>query len=48
MSYNEKDKAEQIPSSQNSGETASVVSEQGGIPGQRKEVNVENYEKLHR
>lgn len=46
MSYNEKDKAEQIPSSQNSGETASVVSEQGGIPGQRKEVNVENYEKV--
>ena len=24
--------------------TASVVSEQGGIPGQRKEVNVESYE----
>ena len=46
MSYNEKDKAEQIPGSQNSGETASVVSEQGGIPGQRKEVNVENYEKV--
>ena len=46
MSYNEKDKAEQIPGSQNSGETASVISEQGGIPGQRKEVNVENYEKV--
>ncbi|HEX7142696.1 MAG TPA: DUF2795 domain-containing protein, partial [Nitrososphaeraceae archaeon] len=46
MRYNEKDKAEQIPGSQNAGETASVVSEQGGIPGQRKEVNVENYEKV--
>ena len=46
MNYNEKDKAEQIPGSQNSGETASVISEQGGIPGQRKEVNVENYEKV--
>ena len=46
MNYNEKDKAEQIPGSQNSGEPASVISEQGGIPGQRKEVNVENYEKV--
>jgi hypothetical protein len=46
MSYNEKDKAEQIPGSQNAGETSSVISEQGGIPGQRKEVNVENYEKV--
>jgi hypothetical protein len=43
MSSNEREKPEQIPGSQDSGETAAVISEQGGIPGQRKEVNVENY-----
>ena len=43
MSSNEREKPEQIPGSQDSDETAAVISEQGGIPGQRKEVNVENY-----
>ena len=31
MIYNEKEKTEQIPGSQDSGETAAVISEQGGI-----------------
>ena len=43
MINNEKEKTEQIPGSQDYGETAGVISEQGGIPGQRKEVNVESY-----
>ena len=46
MNSNEREKPEQIPGSQDTGETASVISEQGGIPGQRKEVNVENYERV--
>ena len=46
MSSNKGEKPDQIPGSQDSGETAAVVSEQGGIPGQRKEVNVENYERV--
>lgn len=46
MKPNEKEKPEQIPGSQNIGETSGVISEQGGIPGQRKEVNVENYERV--
>jgi hypothetical protein len=46
MSSNEREKREQIPGSQDSGETSAVISEQGGIPGQRKEVNVENYERV--
>jgi hypothetical protein len=43
MINNDKEKTEQIPGSQDAGETAAVISEQGGIPGQRKEVNVESY-----
>jgi hypothetical protein len=46
MSSNEREKREQIPGSQDSDETSAVISEQGGIPGQRKEVNVENYERV--
>jgi hypothetical protein len=46
MRPNENEKTDQIPSRQNVGETAGVISEQGGIPGQRKEVNVEDYERV--
>jgi hypothetical protein len=34
---------EQIPGEENLGETQKVISEQGGISGERKEVNVERY-----
>jgi hypothetical protein len=37
---------EQIPGDENLGETQKVISEQGGIPGERKEVNVESYRKV--
>ena len=38
---------EQIPTEDESqGKTGKVVSEQGGIEGQRKEVNVESYSKV--
>ena len=37
---------EQIPGDENLGETQKVISEQGGIPGERKEVNVESYGKV--
>ena len=37
---------EQIPGEENLGETQKVISEQGGIPGERKEVNVESYERV--
>jgi hypothetical protein len=46
MRPNENEKTDQIPGSQNIGETSGVISEQGGIPGQRKEVNVEDYERV--
>jgi hypothetical protein len=36
----------QIPGEENLGETQKVISEQGGIPGERKEVNVESYERV--
>jgi hypothetical protein len=36
MNSNNREKPEQMPGSQDPAETASVVSEQGGIPGQRK------------
>ena len=44
MNSNDREKPEQMPGSQDPAESASVVSEQDGIPGQRKEVNVETYE----
>ena len=37
---------EQIPGDENLGETQKVISEQGGISGERKEVNVESYGKV--
>jgi hypothetical protein len=37
---------QQIPKKDSSGETEKVVSEQGGVEGQRKEVNVESYSKV--
>lgn len=46
MNANKRENPEQIPGSSNAGETAGVVSEQGGISGQRKKVNVESYEKV--
>lgn len=46
MRPNKKEKSEQIPGAQNIGKTSGVISEHGGIPGQRKEVNVENYERV--
>jgi hypothetical protein len=36
---------QQIPKEDVSGATEKVISEQGGIEGQRKEVNVESYSK---
>ena len=36
---------QQIPKDDVSGEVEKVISEQGGIEGQRKEVNVESYSK---
>jgi uncharacterized protein DUF2795 len=38
-------KPEQIPSPDNEGQTKSMVSEQGGVVGQRKEVVVKEYSK---
>ena len=37
---------DQIPREENIGETQKVISEQGGITGERKEVNVESYGKV--
>ena len=37
---------DQIPGEENIGETQKVISEQGGITGERKEVNVESYGKV--
>jgi uncharacterized protein DUF2795 len=36
---------QQIPKEDVSGEVEKVISEQGGVEGQRKEVNVESYSK---
>jgi hypothetical protein len=46
MNSNKRENPEQIPGAENTGKTAKVVSEQGGIPGERKEVNVESYERV--
>ena len=37
---------EQVPQEDVSGDVEKVISEQGGIEGQRKQVNVESYSKL--
>jgi hypothetical protein len=42
---NKRGDPQQIPKEDVSGEIQKVVSEQGGIEGQRKEVNVESYSK---
>ena len=42
---NKRGNPEQIPKEDVSGEVEKVISEQGGIEGQRKEVNVESYSK---
>lgn len=47
MESNKREKVEQIPREDDpQGKTGKVVSEQGGIEGQRKEVNVESYTKV--
>lgn len=43
MSVNKRENIKQIPKEDNLGEVQKVVSEQGGVEGQRKEVNVGNY-----
>ncbi len=43
MSSGKRENIEQIPKEDNLGEVQKVVSEQGGVEGQRKEVNVGDY-----
>jgi hypothetical protein len=45
MSSSDREKPEQIPSKENIEETKAVVSEQGGVLGERKEVDVKDYPK---
>ncbi|MGH9982282.1 MAG: hypothetical protein ACRD6U_12105 [Nitrososphaeraceae archaeon] len=47
MNSNNREKPEQMPGSQDPAETDSVVSEQGGIPGERKEVMSKPMKRLH-
>ena len=42
---NKRENIEQIPKEEKIGEVQKVVSEQGGVEGQRKEVNVGDYVK---
>ena len=42
---NKRGDPQQVPKEDFSGEVEKVISEQGGIEGQRKEVNVESYSK---
>jgi hypothetical protein len=42
-SSNKRENIEQIPKEEKIGEVQKVVSEQGGVEGQRKEVNVGDY-----
>jgi hypothetical protein len=47
MSSNKRENPEQIPEEDDpQGRTGKVISEQAGIEGQRKEVNVESYSKV--
>lgn len=47
MSSNERENPEQIPREDDpQGRTGKVISEQAGVEGQRKEVNVESYSKV--
>ncbi len=45
MSSDRRENPEQIPSSYNRGETEARLSEQSGIEGERKEVDVKDYPK---
>lgn len=45
MSSSKRENIEQIPKEDNLGEVQKAVSEQGGVEGQRKEVNVGDYVK---
>jgi hypothetical protein len=42
----EREKPEQIPGEENLEETQKVISEQDGIPRERKAVNIEDYERV--
>jgi len=42
----ERENPEQIPGEENLKETQKVISEQDGIPGERKAVNIEDYERV--
>ena len=44
-SSNKRENIEQIPKEEKIGEVQKIVSEQGGVEGQRKEVNVGDYVK---
>ena len=46
MSSSKRENIEQIPKEDNIGEVQKAVSEQGGLEGQRKEVNVGDYVKV--
>jgi hypothetical protein len=47
MSSNKRENPEQIPKEEDpQGKTGKVISEQAGVQGQRKEVNVESYSKV--
>lgn len=43
MSVDKRDNPEQIPSSHNEGQIKGMISEQGGVQGERKEVDVKDY-----
>ncbi len=47
MASNKRENPEQIPKEDDTqGKTGKVISEQAGVEGQRKEVNVESYSKI--
>jgi hypothetical protein len=47
MESNKREHTEQIPTEDDSrGKTGKIISEQAGVEGQRKEVNVESYSKV--
>jgi hypothetical protein len=46
MTQNQRKHPEQIPGNQNISETKKVVQEQENIPGERKEINVKDYEQI--
>ncbi|MDW0149849.1 MAG: DUF2795 domain-containing protein [Nitrososphaeraceae archaeon] len=42
----EREKPEKIPGEENLEETQKVISQQDGIPGERKAINIEDYERV--